>query len=48
MVDKTPVKAFSPEDMKRRRSRSIFTAVALVVFMIIIFITSVVKMGGLR
>jgi len=46
MADKVPVKAFSPEDMKRRRQRSIVTAIALVAFMVIIFITSVVKMGG--
>ncbi len=46
MADKLPVKAFSPEDMKRRRQRSIVTALALVAFMVIIFITSVVKMGG--
>ena len=46
MGDRIPVKAFSPEDMKRRRNRSIATAIALLVFMVIIFITSVVKMGG--
>lgn len=49
MVDKVPqppMKGFSPEDMKRRRSRSIATAIALIVFMVIIFITTIVKMQG--
>lgn len=49
MVDKVPrpaMKGFSPEEMKRRRSRSIATAIALVVFMVIIFITTIVKMKG--
>jgi len=46
MVDKVPMKGFSPEDMKRRRSRSIATAIALVAFMVIIFITSIVQMKG--
>lgn len=46
MADKIPVKAFSPEDMKRRRNRSIVTAIALLAFMVIIFITSIVKMKG--
>ena len=46
MVDRIPVKAFSPEDMKRRRSRSIATAIALLAFIVIVFITSIVKMGG--
>ena len=45
-VPRTPMKGFSPEDMKRRRSRSIATAIGLVIFMIIIFITSVFKMKG--
>ncbi|MEO9167156.1 MAG: hypothetical protein ABI230_02010 [Aestuariivirga sp.] len=46
MAKKVPVKAFSPEDMKRRRSRSVAMALALVAFVVIIFITAIVKMKG--
>ena len=46
MAKKVPMKAFSPEDMKRRRSRSVAMALALVAFVIIIFITAIVKMKG--
>ena len=43
MVDNRKVPAFSPADMKRRRTRAIITALALVAFIVIIFITTVMK-----
>ena len=46
MIERKPVLAFSPEDMKRRRSRSIALALILVAFMVIVFITAVYKMSG--
>ena len=46
MVERKPVLAFSPEDMKRRRSRSVALALVLVAFMVIIFITAIYKMSG--
>jgi hypothetical protein len=46
MGARKPVVAFSPEDMKRRRGRSIAMAIALIAFIAIIFITAVYKMGG--
>jgi hypothetical protein len=44
--ERKPVVAFSQEDMKRRRGRSIALALALVAFIVIIFITAIYKMGG--
>ena len=44
MADKNTIVPFSPEDMKRRRLRNIAVALALVAFMVIIFVTSIVKM----
>ena len=43
MAKNKPAAAFSPEDMKRRRGRSIATALALVAFIVIIFVTTVYK-----
>ena len=43
MVERKPVIAFSPEDLKRRKSRSLFTALLLVAFMVIIFVSTVYK-----
>ena len=43
MVERKPVVAFSPEDMKRRRMRAIAMALLLVAFMVIVFISTVYK-----
>ena len=48
MAKNKPAVAFSLEDMKRRRSRSIATALALVALVIIIFITFLLKMSGVN
>jgi hypothetical protein len=37
------VQAFSPEDMKRRRSRSVALAVVLLALLVIVFITTIYK-----
>ena len=46
MADRVPVKAFSPEDMKRRRSLSVAMALALIAFVVIIFIPAIFKLNG--
>ena len=46
MAERKPVLAFSPEDMRRRRSRNIALALALLAFIVIIFVTAIYKMGG--
>ncbi len=43
MVERKPVVAFSPADMKRRKTRAIAMALLLVAFIVIIFITTVYK-----
>jgi hypothetical protein len=48
MMAKNKLAAFSPEDMKRRRGRSIATALALVALVIIIFITFLLRMSGVH
>ncbi len=46
MTDKKPVIAFSPEDMARRRKRSVILALILVALMILFFVTTVVRLQG--
>ncbi len=46
MADQRQVRAFSPQDMKRRRTRAIAMALALVAFIIIVFITTIYKLKG--
>lgn len=41
-----PMQPFSPEDMKRRRKRSIIMAVVLVGLMVIFFVSTLVRLGG--
>jgi hypothetical protein len=41
-----PVKPFSPEDMARRRKRSIALALALAALMVIFFVSTLVRLGG--
>ncbi len=41
-----PVQPFSAEDMKRRRKRSIVTALVLVGLMVLFFVTTLVRLGG--
>jgi hypothetical protein len=41
-----PLKPFSPEDMARRRKRSIVMALALAAVIIIFFVTTLVRLGG--
>ena len=37
---------FSKEDMARRRKRSIVMAIAIGVFMVLFFVTTIVRLGG--
>jgi len=46
MADRKPVAPFSPEDMKRRKTRAVVMALLLVAFIVIIFITTVYKIKG--
>ena len=39
-------KPFSPEDMSRRRKRSIALALVLVGLVILFFVTTIVRLGG--
>jgi accessory gene regulator protein AgrB len=39
----TDVKPFTPEDLKRRKKRSIVMALSLAALLVIIFITTIVK-----
>ena len=41
MADRKPVVAFSPEDMKRRKSRALVMALVLVAIMAIFFVTTI-------
>ena len=43
MVERKPVVAFSPDDMKRRKTRALVMALILVGFMVIVFVTTVYK-----
>jgi len=46
MEIKKPVIAFSPEDLKRRRSRAKVMAWCLVALLVLFFITTIVHLGG--
>ncbi len=43
MVERKTVIAFSPEDMKRRKSRALVLALVLIALMVIIFVSTVYK-----
>ena len=43
MVERKTVAAFSPEDMKRRKTRAVVMAFLLMGFMVIIFVSTVYK-----
>ena len=43
MVERKPVIAFSPADMKRRKTRALIMALLLVAFIVIIFVSTVYK-----
>jgi hypothetical protein len=45
-MDNNVPQAFSPEDMARRKRRSKAMAIALVIMMILFFVTTIVRMGG--
>jgi hypothetical protein len=45
MTNAKPIQPFSPEDMKRRRKRAIIMAVCLVGFIVLFYITTVVKIA---
>ena len=45
MADRKPVVAFSPEDMKRRKSRALVMALVLVAIMAIFFVTTIYKIS---
>lgn len=42
----TPPAAFSPEDMARRKRRSIAMALVLVAMAILFFVSTLVRLGG--
>ena len=42
----TAKQPFGPEDMSRRRKRAIATALILVALVVLVFITTIVRMGG--
>lgn len=46
MENKKPVTAFTPEDMKRRKSRAKVMAWCLVGLMVLFFVTTLVNLGG--
>jgi hypothetical protein len=46
MADKQPVVAFSPDDMARRRKRSIVLAFMLVALMVLFFVSTLVRLGA--
>lgn len=46
MTEQKPVAAFSPEDMKRRKKRSVYLALFLVAMMVLFFVTTLVKIGA--
>jgi hypothetical protein len=41
-----PLQPFSPDDLKRRRRRSIMLALALLALVAIFFISTMVRLGG--
>jgi hypothetical protein len=41
-----PVQPFSPEDLARRRRRSIAMGVILAVMVVLFFVTTLVRLGG--
>jgi hypothetical protein len=41
-----PGPAFSPEDLKRRRRRSLVMALCLVGFAVLFYVTTIVRIGG--
>jgi len=42
-MDQTP---FSPEDLARRRRRSVALALILVALVVLFFVTTIVRLGG--
>lgn len=46
MTQKQPVVAYSPEDMARRRKRSIAMAIGLALLMVLFFVTTLVRLGA--
>jgi accessory gene regulator protein AgrB len=46
MTEPKPLVAFSPEDMKRRKKRSLYLALCLVGMIILFFVTTLVKLGA--
>jgi hypothetical protein len=47
MTNPNSVVPFSPEDLKRRRKRAIVMALCLAVFIVLFYITTLVKIGKL-
>jgi hypothetical protein len=47
MTAHKPVVPFSPEDLKRRRKRALIMALCLVGFIVLFYITTLVKIGKL-
>ncbi len=46
MENKEPLVAFSPEDMKRRKTRARVMAWCLLALMVLFFVTTLVNLGG--
>ena len=46
MAERKPVVAFSPEDMKRRKTRALIMALVLVAIMVMFFVTTVYKISS--
>lgn len=47
MTTPKPVVPFSPEDLKRRRKRAVVMALCLVGFIVLFYVTTLVKIGKL-
>jgi hypothetical protein len=45
-MDKSLPQAFSPEDMKRRKRRSIVLAVVLVLLVAMFFVSTLIRLGA--
>jgi accessory gene regulator protein AgrB len=46
MNQQTPVPAFSPEDLKRRKKRAMVLALILVGLVVLFYITTIVRLGA--
>ena len=47
MTEQKTIQPFSPEDLKRRRRRAFIMALCLAGFMLLFYVTTIVKIGKL-